>query len=83
MRILANITKIEIKDEFYAITAKDIRKIHHTLFFKEDKWKQIKKEYGCENLIGLLCILEYTENGKDSRFIQTDTGNNFIYTDKG
>lgn len=35
MRILAYITKIEAKDEFFVVTAKDVRKRDHSLFFQQ------------------------------------------------
>lgn len=82
MRILAYIKKIERDDEFFVITAQDVRKCYHTLYFKEDKWKQIKNEYGSNDLLGLACILEYAKSGKISGFIQTDTKNKPIFTDK-
>lgn len=83
MRILAYITEIEKKDEFFVITAKDVKGWYHTLFFKENKWNQIKKEYDCDDLLGLPRILENTQSGRVSGFIQTDTVNKPIYTDNG
>ena len=81
MRILATITDTEIKDNFIVITAKDVRNWYHTLYFNKEKRKQIEKEYGTKNIIGLTCILENTECGRISRFIQTDLDNEQIFTD--
>ena len=81
MRILAYITKIEAKDEFFVVTAKDVRKRDHSLFFNKSKWNQIINEYGCDDVVGLSCILENTECGNVSRFLQTDTRNKPIFTD--
>lgn len=82
MRIIADITKIEIKDEFVIITARDIRNRFHNLFFNEEKWNQIKYEYGGEDILGKCCILDCTENGISSSFIQTDLTNDPIFTIK-
>ena len=81
MRILADIDNIEISGKFYRITACDIKGRHHALFFSKEKMKLILSQYDDDNIVGKTCILELTEPGIASSFIQTDLGNKPILTD--
>lgn len=81
MRILADIENIEISDKFYRITACDVKGRIHELFFTIEKMKLILSQYDDNSIIGKTCILEFTESGRDSSFIQTDLTNEPIFTD--
>lgn len=81
MRILADIENIEISDKFYRIIACDVKGRNHELFFTMAKMKMILSQYDDDSIIGKTCILEFTESGRDSSFIQTDLTNEPIFTD--
>lgn len=81
MRILATITETHYEGDFLVITAKDVRNYYHTLFFEENKAEQIFKEYDTKYIVDKYCILEETDSGRPSSFLQTDLCNEGILND--